>query len=78
MAYFYDDWKHKKLTVEDTDGQMFFNFGEAELQMAENLEGAAINLTEGASDEKRMAINYIEYLAECLRKGKVQVKWNIS
>ena len=28
MAYFYEDWKHKKLTVEDSDGQMFFNFGE--------------------------------------------------
>ena len=54
------------------------NFGEAESQMAGSLEDAIINITEGASDEKRMAVNYLEYLADCLRKGKVEVKWNIS
>ena len=32
MAYFYEDWRHKKLTVEDTDGQFFLNFGEAEVK----------------------------------------------
>ena len=78
MAYFYDDWKHKKLTVEDENGQFFLNFGEAEHSMINNLQDAIINLTEGASDEKRMGINYLEYLIECLQKGKVQVKWNIS
>ena len=78
MAYFYEDWKHKKLTVEDDNGQFFFNFGEAENSMINNLQDTIINLTEGASDEKRMGINYLEYLVDCLQKGKVQVKWNIS
>ena len=78
MGYCYDDWKHKKLTVEDENGQFFFNFGESEISMIQNLEGAIINLTEGASDEKRSAVNYLEHLVECLRKGKVEVKWNIS
>ena len=49
-----------------------------EKSMIGNLENAVVNLTEGASDEKRSAINYIEYLADCLKKGKVEVKWNIS
>ena len=78
MAYFYEDWKHKKLTVEDENGQFFFNFAEAENSMINNLQDAIINLTEGASDEKRMGINYLEYLVDCLKQGKVQVKWNIS
>ena len=43
-----------------------------------NLENAIIMLTEGASDEKRMGIGYMEYLVDCLKKGKVEVKWNIS
>jgi len=25
-----------------------------------------------------MAIGYMEYLADCLKKGKLEVKWNIS
>jgi hypothetical protein len=54
------------------------NFGEAEKSMIENLENAVINLTEGASDEKRSGVAYLEYLAECLKKGKLEVKWNIS
>jgi len=54
------------------------NFGEAEKSMIQNLEDAVVNLTNGASDEKKSAINYIEYLADCLKKGKVEVKWNIS
>jgi hypothetical protein len=78
MGYFYQDWKDKKLFVEDSEGQFVMNFGEAEKSMIESLESAVINLTEGASDEKRMAVNYIEYLAECLKKGKLEVKWNIS
>ena len=78
MGYFYQDWKHKKLTVEDSDGQMFFNFGEAEKSMIQNLEDAVINITEGASDEKRMGVAYMEYLADCLKKGKLEIKWNIS
>ena len=55
MAYFYQDWKDKKMTVE-VDGQFMLNFAEAELQMAENLENSAINLREGASDEKEQGI----------------------
>ena len=77
MAYFYDDWKDKKMTVE-IDGQFMLNFAEAELQMAENLENSAINLREGASDEKEAAIRHIEHIADCLRKGKLELKWNIS
>mgnify|MGYP001475446755 CR=1 FL=1 len=77
MAYFYQDWKDKKMTVE-VDGQFMLNFKEAELQMAENLENSAINLREGASDEKEAAIRHIEHIADCLRKGKLELKWNIS
>ena len=69
MAYFYQDWKHKKLTVEDEDGQMFFNFGEAEKNMIENIDTMI---------EKGMTVEYCKYLKECLQKGKVQLKWNIS
>lgn len=78
MGYFYEDWRDKKLFVENKEGQLVMNFGEAEESMIQNLEDAVINLTEGASDEKRSAINYLEYLADCLKKGKVEVKWNIS
>ena len=77
MAYFYQDWKDKKMTVE-VDGQFMLNFAEAELQMAENLANSAINLREGASDEKEAAIRHIEHIADCLRKGKLELKWNIS
>lgn len=77
MAYFYQDWKDKKMTVE-VDGQFMLNFAEAELQMADNLENSAINLREGASDEKEAAIRHIEHIADCLRKGKLELKWNIS
>jgi hypothetical protein len=78
MGYFFQEWKHKKMSVESSDGQFIMNFGEAEKSMIQNLEDAVVNLTNGASDEKRSAINYIEYLADCLKKGKVEVKWNIS
>ena len=77
MAYFYQDWKDKKMTVE-VDGQFMLNFAEAELQMAENLENSAIDLREGASDEKEAAIRHIEHIDDCLRKGKLELKWNIS
>ena len=59
MGYCYDDWRDKKLTIEK-DGQFLFNFGESEMQMAENLDSAIIKFTEGASDEKRMAIHSLE------------------
>ena len=78
MGYFYQDWKDKKMFVEKEDGQFVMNFGEAEKSMIQNLEDAIINITEGASDEKQMGINYLEYLVDCLNKGKVEVKWNIS
>ena len=62
MGYFYQDWKEKKMFVENADGQFVMNFGEAEKGMIENLENAIIMLTEGASDEKRMALNSVESL----------------
>ena len=78
MGYFYQDWKEKKLFVENAEGQFVMNFGEAEKSMIENLENAIVMLTEGASDEKSMAVNTIQYYADCLKKGKLEVKWNIS
>ena len=78
MGYFYDDWRDKKMFVENEDGQLVMNFGESEKGMIENLENAIIMLTEGASDEKRMAVNTIQYYAYLLKKGKLEVKWNIS
>ena len=77
MAYFYEDWRDKKLTVEQ-EGQFMLNFKEAELQMANSLENTAINLREGASDEKEAAIRHLEHLVGCLREGKLELKWNIS
>ena len=65
MGYFYQDWKDKKMFVENEDGQLVMNFGEAEKSMIENLENAIINITEGASDEKRMGVPYMEYLVDC-------------
>ena len=78
MGYFYQDWKDKKMFVEKEDGQFVMNFGEAEKSMIQNLEDAIVNITEGASDEKRLGVNNLEYLVDCLNKGKVEVKWNIS
>lgn len=78
MGYFYQDWKEKKMFVENADGQYVMNFGESEKAMIENLEGAIIMLTEGASDEKAMAVNIIQYYADTLKEGKLEVKWNIS
>ena len=46
--------------------------------MSESLTNAAIALREGASDEKDSAIGYVEYLADCLKTRKLQVKWNIT
>ena len=78
MGYFYQDWKDKKMFVENSEGQFVMNFGEAEKSMIQNLEDAVINLTEGASDEKEAAIRHLEHLVDCLRKGKLELKWNIS
>ena len=64
--------------VENAEGQFVMNFGEAEKSMIQNLEDAVVNITEGASDERRMAVNYLEYLVDCLKKNKVEIKWNIS
>ena len=69
MAYFYEDWRHKKLTVEDDNGQFFFNFGEAERNMINNIDKMI---------EEGKTVEYLEYIKECLQKGKVQLKWNIS
>ena len=54
------------------------NFDEAEKSMINTLETAFVQITEGASDEKYAAANDISCLADCLKKGKVEVKWNIS
>ena len=78
MGYFYQDWKEKKMFVENNEGQFVMNFGEAEKSMIKSLETAFVQITEGASDEKYAAANYISYLADCWKKGKVEVKWNSS
>ena len=78
MGYFYEEWKNKKITVEDNEGQFIMDFGEAEDSMIDNLNTAKIWLEEGASDEKESAKKLIEYYIDCLKKGKLKVKWTIS
>ena len=72
MGYFYQDWKDKKMFVENEDGQLVMNFGDPEKSMIENLKTPSINITEGASDEKRMGVGYMEYLVDCLKKVKLK------
>ena len=48
------------------------------IQDIELLENAVINLTEGASDEKESAKKTIKYYIDCLKTGKLKVKWTIS
>tara|TARA_B100001248_G_C27193797_1_gene367963 strand:- start:98 stop:334 length:237 start_codon:yes stop_codon:yes gene_type:complete len=78
MGYFYEEWKNKKITVENDEGQFIMDFGEAEESMIDNLNTAKIWLEEGASDEKESAKKLIEYYIDCLKKGKLKVKWTIS
>ena len=75
----YQDSVNKKMYSIDRDGQQYmFDFGDAEKGMCQSLTNAAVALREGASDEKQSAIEYVEYLADCLKTRKLQVKWNIS
>ena len=74
----FKDSVNKKMFAIDREGQYLFDFGIAEKEIAKSLTDAAIGIKEGASDEKRMGVDYIEYLADCLKTGKLQVKWNIS
>ena len=74
----FKDSVNKKMFAIDRQGQYLFDFGIAEKEIAKSLTDAAIGIKEGASDEKRMGVDYIEYLADCLKNGKLQVKWNIS
>ena len=78
MGYFYEEWKNKKITVENDEGQFIMDFGEAEDSMIDNLNTALIWLEEGASDEKDSAKKTIKYYIDCLKKGKLKVKWTIS
>ena len=39
MGYFYEDWKEKKMFVENSDGQFVMNFGEAEKSMIDTAFG---------------------------------------
>jgi len=78
MGYFYEEWKNKKITVEDDGGQFIMDFGEAEDSMIDNLKTALIWLEEGASDEKDSAKKTIKYYIDCLKTGKLKVKWTIS
>ena len=78
MGYFYEEWKNKKITVENDEGQFIMNFGEAEDSMIDNLNTALIWLEEGASDEKESAKKTIKYYIDCLKTGKLKVKWTIS
>ena len=74
----FQDSVNKKMFAIDREGQYLFDFGVAEKEIAKSLTDAAIGIKEGASDEKRMGVDYIEYLADCLKTGKLQVKWNIT
>ena len=74
----FQDSVNKKMYAIDREGQYLFDFGIAEKEIAKSLTDAAICIKEGASDEKRMVVDYIEYLADCLKTGKLQVKWNIT
>ena len=74
----FKDSVNKKMFAIDRKGQYLFDFGIAEKDIAKSLIDAAIGIKEGASDEKRMGVDYIEYLADCLKTGKLQVKWNIT
>ena len=74
----FKDSVNKKMFAIDREGQYLFDFGVAEKEIAKSLTDAAIGIKEGASDEKRMGVDYVEYLADCLKTGKLQVKWNIS
>ena len=74
----FQDSVNKKMFAIDRKGQYLFDFGIAEKEIAKSLTDAAIGIKEGASDEKRMGVDYIEYLADCLKTGKLQVKWNIT
>ena len=74
----FKDSVNKKMFAIDREGQYLFDFGIAEKDIAKSLIDAAIGIKEGASDEKRMGVDYIEYLADCLKTGKLQVKWNIT
>jgi|TARA_Y100000052_G_C2948991_1_gene85865 hypothetical protein len=74
----FKDSVNKKMFAIDREGQYLFDFGVAEKEIAKSLTDAAIGIKEGASDEKRMGVDYIEYLADCLKTGKLQVKWNIT
>ena len=42
MGYFYEEWKNKKITVENDEGQFIMDFGEAEESMIDNLNTAKI------------------------------------
>ena len=74
----FKDSVNKKMFAIDRQGQYLFDFGIAEKEIAKSLTDAAIGIKEGASDEKRMGVDYIEYLADCLKSVKLQVKWNIT
>lgn len=77
MAYFYNDWKHKKMTVEREDGQFLFNFGEAEISMVDSIKKAIAN-TKADNGEMLNCASYMKMLLERLEKGQIEVKWNIS
>ena len=74
----FKDSVNKKMYAIDRDGQYLFDFGHAEQSICQSLTNSAVALREGASDEKQSAIEYVEYLADCLKTGKLQVKWNIT
>ena len=74
----FQDSVNKKMYAIDRDGQYLFDFGHAEQSICQSLTNSAVALREGASDDKDMAIRYVEYLADCLKTNKLQVKWNIT
>ena len=71
----FKDSVNKKMFAIDREGQYLFDFGIAEKEIAKSLTDAEYWYQRGNfMMEKRMGVDYIEYLADCLKTGKLQVK----
>ena len=73
----FQDSVNKKMYAIDREGQYLFDFGHAEQSICQSLTNAAIALREGASDEKRMSIDWLESFKEKLEKGELKIMENV-